>query len=227
VKALATQTARSTEDITRHIAKVRAATDASVAAVARIEQTITEVNAIGESIAAAVEQQGAATAEIARNVGETAAAANEMTSRTAEVSTEASATGDQAAEVRENASGLERAMEELRHLLIRVVRTSTTEVERRTHPRHAMDHACRVMVGGESYAGRIVELSEAGAKVRGVPPQPAGVRGTIAVDGAGSALPFVVKHAEEGGLGIAFAVDAASRGQVIQMLERLHRDRAA
>ena len=55
VKALANQTARSTQEITRHIGEVRAATDASVAAVARIEQTITEVNSIAGSIAAAVE----------------------------------------------------------------------------------------------------------------------------------------------------------------------------
>jgi methyl-accepting chemotaxis protein len=65
VKALANQTARSTQEITRRIGEVRAATDASVAAVARIEQTITEVNSIAGSIAAAVEEQGAATAEIA------------------------------------------------------------------------------------------------------------------------------------------------------------------
>jgi methyl-accepting chemotaxis protein len=41
VKALANQTARSTEEITRHIGRVRAATGVSVAAVTRIEQTTT------------------------------------------------------------------------------------------------------------------------------------------------------------------------------------------
>jgi methyl-accepting chemotaxis protein len=82
VKQLATQTARSTEEITSRIAEVRNATGASVAAVARIEQTIGSINAISGSIAAAVEQQGAATAEIARNVAETAAAAQMMTGRT-------------------------------------------------------------------------------------------------------------------------------------------------
>src|SRR4029078_13394390 len=78
VKALATQTARSTEEIAQHIAQVRSATGVSVAAVVRIEQTIGEINAIAGSIAAAVDQQGAATAEIARNVTGTASAANEM-----------------------------------------------------------------------------------------------------------------------------------------------------
>ena len=58
VKQLATQTARSTAEIARHIAQVRAATGASVDAVQRIETTIGEMNAIAGSIAAAVEQQG-------------------------------------------------------------------------------------------------------------------------------------------------------------------------
>ena len=40
-------------------------------AVARIEKTIGEIDGIAGSIAAAVEEQGAATAEIARNVAET------------------------------------------------------------------------------------------------------------------------------------------------------------
>jgi methyl-accepting chemotaxis protein len=97
VKALAGQTARSTHEITEHISQVRAATEASVAAVVRIEKTITEVNAIAGSIASAVEQQGAATAQIARDVAQTATAAQEMTARATEVSAEASETGRQAA----------------------------------------------------------------------------------------------------------------------------------
>ena len=88
VKALATQTARSTQEIARHIADVRTATGASVDAVARIGETIREVDMIANSIAAAVEQQGAATREIARNVTETASAARDMTQRTQEVSAE-------------------------------------------------------------------------------------------------------------------------------------------
>ena len=141
VKQLATQTARSTVEIARHIGQVRSATEASVAAVVRIEQTITEINAIAGSIAEAVEQQGMATAEIARNVTETATAANEMTTRTAEVSTEARQTGRHAAEVRETAIGLNDAMEELHHSVVHAVRTSTTEVDRRADVRYEVEQA--------------------------------------------------------------------------------------
>jgi methyl-accepting chemotaxis protein len=227
VKALATQTARSTEDITRHIAKVRAATDASVAAVARIERTITEVNAIAGSIAASVEQQGAATAAIARNVSETADAVNQMTSRITEVSIEASATGRQAAEVRQDATGLGLAVEDLRSSVIRVVRTSATEVDRRTHARDAIELSCRLAIGGETYAARVVDLSDVGARVQGVPPLQAGQRGTVTIDGVSSALPFVVKHAEHDALGIEFATDAANKAQLVQAIERLTLRRVA
>jgi methyl-accepting chemotaxis protein len=129
VKALAGQTAHSTYEITEHISHVRAATEASVAAVARIEKTITEVNEIAGSIAAAVEQQGAATAQIARDVSQTAFAAQEVTARVTEVSAEASGTGRKASEVRVNVIGLSDAMNELRQSVISIVRTSTTGLQ--------------------------------------------------------------------------------------------------
>ncbi len=131
VKALATQTARSTQEIGQHINEVRTATGASVAAVARIEQTISEVNAIAGSIAAAVEEQAAATAEIARNVTETADAANTMTARTTEVSSEAMQTGNRAIEVLDNATALNAALDALRRMVIHVVRTANDTVDRR------------------------------------------------------------------------------------------------
>ena len=170
VKALAMQTARSTEEIARHIGQVRSATSASVAAVARIDQTIGEISAIAGSIAAAVKQQDAATAEIARNVAETAGAANEMTSRTNEVSTEAVGTGRHAADLRDNTMALNHAVEELRHSVIEVVRTSTAEVDRRQTGRQKVDLAAHFSVAGHGErVARVVDLSEGGARIRGAP----------------------------------------------------------
>jgi methyl-accepting chemotaxis protein len=135
VKSLATQTAASTQAITRHIEEVRAATGASIAAVAQIEETISAITAIAASIAEAIEQQGSATAEIARNVMETARAASEVTTRTEEVSGEASDSGRRAGEVRDTAAGLNTAMEDMRQFLIRVVRSSTSAGDRAAQPR--------------------------------------------------------------------------------------------
>jgi methyl-accepting chemotaxis protein len=227
VKQLATQTARSTDEIAHHLSEVRKATGASVAAVARIEQTIGEVSTIAGSIAAAVEQQGAATAEIARNVNETAAAATEMTRRIDEVSGEAGKTGEHAAGVRDHAAGLTRQVEELRHVVVRVVRTSTTDVDRRLMPREQVDLPCRLNVRGGSHAARVIDLSLGGAAVRGGPELQPGDRGTLALDGVGLALPFEVRAQVDGVPRLAFVMDAATAAAFQTWFERPRRRHAA
>ena len=132
VKQLAGQTARSTQEIARHIGDVETATTASVAAVARIEQMITEVNAIATAIAASVEQQRAATAEIARNVAESAAAAETMGQRIGEVSNEARETDQQGAQVRDGIAALNLDVTGLKQAVNRIGRTSSEAVDRQT-----------------------------------------------------------------------------------------------
>jgi methyl-accepting chemotaxis protein len=227
VKTLATQTTRSTQDIARHIDEVRAATGASAAAVGRIEQTIGEVNVIAGSIAAAVEQQGAAASEIARNVAQTATVANEMTGRAGEVSIEAERTDRCAAEVHDNASSLNAAVEELKHSLIRVVRTSTADVDRRTAVRQDVDLACRLTVADRTHAARVVSLAEGGARVRGGQALHAGARGTLSIDGVGVPLPFAVQSSEGDALHLEFALDAATQAAFRGVPEQLARRRAA
>jgi methyl-accepting chemotaxis protein len=129
VKQLATQTAQSTEQIAAHIGQVRAATGASVTAVGRIGHTIAEMNAISDSIAAAVEQQSTATAEIARNVTETADAATAMSQRAGEVLGEANGTGGRAADVRDRAAGLRQAAEALHESVAQTVRHAAEQAD--------------------------------------------------------------------------------------------------
>ncbi len=229
VKALATQTARSTQEIARHIGQVRTATDVSIAAVLRIEQTITEVNAIADSIAEAVDHQGAATAAIARNMAETAAAAQQVTMRTTEVSAEAGETGHRAAEVRDNVRGLNDATEDLRHSVIRVVRTATTEVDRRLSERFEVDLSCRLTVGDQTHGGRVVDLSDTGAQVSGVTGETlqAGARGSAYIDGVEFPLPFVIKAAETGSLHLAFCLDQTTAARFSGTAKRLARQHRA
>lgn len=227
VKQLATQTAHSTNEIARHINEVRAATTASVAAVGRIEHTIEEINAISSTIAAAVEEQSAATAEIARNVTDTAAAANLMTDRIGEVSTEAEQTGRHAAEVHDNVTGLATAVGELRHSVIRSVRTSTAEVDRRESQRYPIDLACQLTIGGSVHSARVCDLSAGGAAVSGAASVPAGARGAMTIEGHNTPLSFVAKDHVDGVLHVAFELDAAEATRLMAMLERLGQRQAA
>jgi methyl-accepting chemotaxis protein len=228
VKQLATQTARSTQQIAGHIGQVRSATGASVAAVVLIEQTITEINTIAGSIAAAVEQQGATTAEIARNVTETASVASAMAARATEVLGEARETGRHAVEVRDSAAGLTQAAEDLRHSVNRVVRTSTAEVDRRRTSRLAVDLQCRLSVAGHGErATWITDLSAGGAAIRDAPPVPVGARGTLSLAGLGFPLPFTVRSSEGKLLRVGFEPDAVSTAQLGPFLDRLASRRVA
>ncbi|MBK1671509.1 hypothetical protein CKO28_26270 [Rhodovibrio sodomensis] len=106
VKTLASQTARATEDIQNQVGAIQSETQAAVAAIREITGTIEQIDEIAQSVAAAVEEQGAATKEIARSVDEAATGTQEVTSNIAGVSAAASETGGGAHEVLSAASQL-------------------------------------------------------------------------------------------------------------------------
>ena len=97
VKALAEQTAKATDEISQQILAIQTATRQSVSSIQDIGATIASVNEVATAIAAAVEQQGMATAEIARNVQEAARGTHEVSSNIAGVSQAASETDQTAA----------------------------------------------------------------------------------------------------------------------------------
>jgi methyl-accepting chemotaxis protein len=227
VKALATQTARSTAEITRHIGEVRAATGASVTAVVGIEHTIGEMNAIAGSIAAAVEEQGAATAEIARNVAQTAAAASEMSNRTAEVSDEARQTRQRAGAVLSDITTLDATVEDMKQSVVRAMRTSMQEVDRRKGERYQMDRSCYLSVGGQIHTAQLADLSEGGARVLEVPTLRAGMRGVLRLDGVECQLPFSVEGIDDDAARLVFGLDEATTVAFRGVPERLARKRAA
>ncbi|MGX7744708.1 methyl-accepting chemotaxis protein [Rhodopseudomonas parapalustris] len=106
VKALASQTAKATEDISAQVAAMQASTSSAVQSIGGITATIGEINKITMAISTAVEQQGAATREIALNIQSVAAGANEISDHIGGVSSAAAATGDAAAEVLSHAEAL-------------------------------------------------------------------------------------------------------------------------
>ncbi len=93
VKALATQTARATEDISRKIAEIQGQTETTVASIEKIVGTVDSVRDISSAIAAAVEQQGAATSEIANNTARAADGTGQVTENIYGVGRAAESTG--------------------------------------------------------------------------------------------------------------------------------------
>jgi methyl-accepting chemotaxis protein len=85
VKALATQTAKATEEIATQIAGIQTSTRDSVGAISEIAGAMDKIGQVTTAIAAAVEQQGAATAEISRNVLMAAQGTEELSNNIAAV----------------------------------------------------------------------------------------------------------------------------------------------
>jgi methyl-accepting chemotaxis protein len=99
VKALAEQTAKATGEIGQQISGIQAATEESVGAIREISGTIERLSEISSTIAAAVEEQGAATQEIARNVQQAAQGTHEVSSNITDVQRGASETGSASSQV--------------------------------------------------------------------------------------------------------------------------------
>jgi methyl-accepting chemotaxis protein len=106
VKALAAQTAKATDEISVQITGMQAATLDSVEAIKEISTTISRIADIASTIAATVEEQGAATAEIARNVSEAAKGTAQVADKITHVNRGASATGSASSQVLASAQSL-------------------------------------------------------------------------------------------------------------------------
>ena len=113
VKNLANQTAKATEEISSHISGIQGATQDAVGAIGSIGGIINQMNEIASTIAAAVEEQGAATQEIARNVEQAASGTTEVTTNIQQVTSAAAETGESAHEVLGAAGELSRQGEVL------------------------------------------------------------------------------------------------------------------
>jgi methyl-accepting chemotaxis protein len=114
VKSLANQTGKATDEIRQQIVSMQEVTTSAVSAIRNISGTIGHINDVTTAIAAAVEEQGAATREIARNIQHAAGCTSEVSGNIVGVSTASAEAGAAAGEVLNASNGLRREAEVLR-----------------------------------------------------------------------------------------------------------------
>ena len=114
VKSLAVQTAKATEDIASHILGVQDSTAGAVEAIRQIAARMQEINQYTTAVAAAVEEQNAATGEISNNVASAAQGAGHVVAVLSEVANAATETRGSAQVVREASEAVEQAVSNLR-----------------------------------------------------------------------------------------------------------------
>ena len=106
VKALAEQTAKATGEIAQQISSIQTATEQSVGSIREIGGTIQRLSEISGAVAAAVEEQGAATQEISRNVQHAARGTQRVSTSIGDVQRGASETGSASSQVLSAAKSL-------------------------------------------------------------------------------------------------------------------------
>src|SRR5712671_3996627 len=106
VKAFAEKAATATGEIGQQISGIQAATQDSVTAIKEIGDTIGRMSGISSTIAAAVEEQGAATQEISRNIQHAAQGTSQVSANVTDVQRGASKTGSASSLVHSAAQSL-------------------------------------------------------------------------------------------------------------------------
>jgi methyl-accepting chemotaxis protein len=208
VKALATQTAKATEEIGKHIDAVRARTEDAVGNVRRIAQSVARMDTLSASLAEAVGQQDAATREIAQSIAGSTQASREVNERITEVSTDAREAGTRAQSTQQETAALAESTEALTRQVVSILRTSVPEVDRREHPRRPYNANATLTIGGRQQTVRVVDISTGGVGLAEPVEALIGSRGTLSLPGQ-PPIPVLVRAQHKGVVGVAFEQEQA------------------
>jgi methyl-accepting chemotaxis protein len=221
VKSLSHQTAQSTEEINRLVAEIQAATEAAATSVGQIGQEIGEVDRVASSIAAAIQQQGAATQEIARSVDQSAQSSREVSSRIANVSGGAEEVSVRAVEVQGAIANASANIAALRSILVRVVRTSSEDANRRVFPRFRVDVPVAVTNSrGSRTASKFIDISEGGARIASVAGLNLQDPCTLHIEGIAGSIAFIVREKTDDQTLLELAAAGETRQQYLMWLHR-------
>jgi PilZ domain len=183
------------------------------------------VDQVANAIAAAMQQQQAATQEIARSIEQSAQSNREVSSKIASVSLDAEQLNLRASEVQHTIAGAADSVASLRSILVRVVRNSSEDTNRRTSERYQVDIGAVVECSGRTIPSRILDISEGGAKITCVPSLEMDAVGKITIEGMRQSIGFVVRGGTKESAEIALEGDI--REQYLNWLSRLTGSRAA
>jgi methyl-accepting chemotaxis protein len=230
VKALASQTARATEQISAQIVAVRSATGDAVSAVRDVSAAIGQIEAIATAIAASVEQQAAATREISNSVQSVTATTSTSAEAMQDVLLIAAQTDSSSTAALQASDEVGRTAETLRKEVtdFLTAMTSGDDAERRLYERIPAN-GLQATLSFPGVAPQIVEavdISRGGMSVQLHHQYAIGTDVGIDLPGNVSIKGRVVR-AEADEVGLAFRQDPATLKQIGRVLEMVRRDRAA
>ncbi len=218
VKGLATQTARATEDIARQIAEMQGVSVEATGAIATIVDTIGRIGTISTSVAAAMDQQNAATQEIVRSVGEVASGTSMVAESIDSVRAAAIDSRGAAVSVSSTASELTARTSTLRAEVTSFLGEITRAGERRNYQRHDCDLPARAETAAGTVSGRVLNIGIGGAMFAGRLEGRPGDAVTLVIDGQRLAAQLVTSGESSR---LRFSLEAANQRVAEALTARL------
>ena len=201
VKALAGQTARSTQEIKAQVTAIRREIAESVAAVQSIGASVGQFGAICAGVRDAVEQQREATDKIVTHVQATTMAAGAVAELAFQVSADAKSSSDQAGSMDLCSSQVSSDVRGLHGALILVIRDAAREADRRSSPRFPVGSEVTVILAdGDACTATLVNVSSGGALLSGKVPLQDGGAGLVQLPGLQEPAAFTVLANRKGKL---------------------------
>ncbi|MDO9384548.1 MAG: methyl-accepting chemotaxis protein [Hyphomicrobiaceae bacterium] len=166
VKALASQTARATEEVDQQIRSMQEATQLTSGSVREIATRMNEINEMTIAIASAVEEQTAATQEIAQRVSTAAGNSRQAHASIGQVSQAAAQTNEAAVAIAGTAHAVSRAGEQISEAVDDFVGVVGADLEdRRSEHRDDVEVKASLTIRGKSHPTIVHNLSPSGAKI--------------------------------------------------------------
>lgn len=224
VKNLASQTARSTDEIEERVRDIQKIVGKCVDGINEISNTIQEMSSISGAVAEAVEMQGQATTEISSNVNQTTQASYEVTQRIAEVSQETQHTSEIANGLTQVAAKMEENIADMRVRLNRIIRTATRDVDRRKEERLEVV-GLNVQIKGPKQPDfgpeqPVFDLSQGGLKVTGTYDGAIGDQIDMMFSETANPVPGKIILIEDEIVSVEFIGEIEERAEIVQYLVR-------
>ncbi len=166
VKTLAVQTAKSTEEISLQINRVQSRTNEAVAAVKGISSQLAQVRVLSEEASAAIDTQNRATGQISANIDATRATAAEVADKYNSVSADAERSEQISRDLEVTVDHLMEMIGKMRSEMVRIVRTSLEDADRRRSRREPVALDCVITLpDGRRLEAQVVNISEGGIRL--------------------------------------------------------------
>jgi multidrug resistance efflux pump len=144
-------------------------------------------------------------------VASSAQSAREVSGRVDSLGQEAADSAERAERMRASADAAAAALESVRGTMVRTVRECSEAVERRQTRRFPMDLPAKLQWAGREQEVTLLDLSEGGAGLAGVPGLVSGTPVTLQLRGVAGVLTARVVEADQKRMGLAFQLAPAQQ----------------